>query len=72
MIRLPHHNHYAYPRLLREALQHIVNHPEKDKVWFTRPSAIYDHCASLLQGAMQISERIPKSGFLRCLLHPRV
>jgi allantoinase len=34
-------------RLLREALQHIVNHPEKDKVWFTRPSAIYDHCAGL-------------------------
>ena len=34
-------------RMLREALQHIVNHPEKEKVWFTRPSAIYDHCAGL-------------------------
>jgi len=34
-------------RMLREALQHIVNHPEKEKVWITRPSAIYDHCASL-------------------------
>jgi peptidoglycan/xylan/chitin deacetylase (PgdA/CDA1 family) len=34
-------------RALREALQHIANHPQKDKVWFTRPSDIYDHCASL-------------------------
>ena len=25
-------------RALREALQHIANHPQKDKVWFTRPS----------------------------------
>jgi hypothetical protein len=33
--------------MLREALQHIVNHSGKDKVWFTRPSAIYDHCAAL-------------------------
>ena len=38
--------------LLREALQHIANHPQKDKVWFTRPSAIYDHCAALPQGTM--------------------
>jgi hypothetical protein len=34
-------------RMLREALQHIENHPQRDKVWFTRPSAIYDHCAAL-------------------------
>ena len=34
-------------RMLRGALQHIVSHPERDKVWFTRPSAIYDHCAAL-------------------------
>jgi hypothetical protein len=39
-------------RMLREALQHIVNHPQKDKVWFTRPSAIYDHCAALPKGTM--------------------
>ena len=39
-------------RTLREALQHIVNHPQKDKVWFTRPSAIYDHCAALPKGTM--------------------
>ena len=35
---------------LREALQHIANHPQKDKVWFTRPSGIYDHCAALPKG----------------------
>ncbi len=29
------------------ALQHIASHPEKEKVWFTRPSAIYDHCSAL-------------------------
>jgi allantoinase len=39
-------------RMLREALQHIVKHPQKDKVWFTRPSAIYDHCAALPKGTM--------------------
>src|SRR6267154_1688334 len=39
-------------RMLREALQHIVGHPQKDKVWFTRPSAIYDHCAALPKGTM--------------------
>jgi hypothetical protein len=39
-------------RALREALQHIVNHPQKDKVWFTRPSDIYDHCAALPAGTM--------------------
>jgi len=39
-------------RCLREALQHIANHPQKDKVWFTRPSDIYDHCAALPRGTM--------------------
>ncbi len=39
-------------RMLREALQHIANHPQKDKVWFTRPSDIYDHCAALPAGTM--------------------
>jgi len=34
-------------RMLREALQYIVSHPEREKVWFTRPSSIYDHCAAL-------------------------
>ena len=35
---------------LREALTHIVNHPQRDKVWFTRPGEIYDHCAALPEG----------------------
>lgn len=34
-------------RALRRALQHIVNHPKRDQVWFTRPGDIYDHCAKL-------------------------
>ena len=39
-------------RSLRRALQHIVNHPNRDKVWFTRPGEIYDHCAALPAGIM--------------------
>ena len=39
-------------RALREALEHIAKHPQKDKVWFTRPSDIYDHCAALPKGTM--------------------
>jgi allantoinase len=35
---------------LREALQHIVNHPQREKVWFTRPGEIYDHCNALPEG----------------------
>ncbi len=32
---------------LRDILSHIVNHPDADQVWFTRPGAIYDHIVSL-------------------------
>ena len=39
-------------RSLRRALQHIVNHPNRDKVWFTRPGEIYNHCAALPAGTM--------------------
>lgn len=39
-------------RSLRRALQYIVNHPARERVWFTRPGAIYDHCASLAPGIM--------------------
>jgi allantoinase len=39
-------------RSLRRALQHIANHPNRDKVWFTRPGEIYDHCAALPAGTM--------------------
>ena len=30
----------------------ILVDPQKDKIWFTRPSDIYDHCASLPTGTM--------------------
>jgi allantoinase len=39
-------------RSLRRALQNIVNHPNRDKVWFTRPGEIYDHCAALPAGTL--------------------
>ena len=37
-------------RALRRALKHIATHPRRDKVWFTRPGAIFDHCAGLKAG----------------------
>ena len=37
---------------LRDILLHIVNHPNADKVWFTRPGAIYDHIVSLPEGVV--------------------
>lgn len=37
---------------LRDILRHIVNHPDADKVWFTRPGAIYDHIVSLPEGVV--------------------
>lgn len=37
---------------LRKAIEHIVNHPQRDKVWLTRPGEIYDHCAALPAGVM--------------------
>ena len=37
---------------LRRALQHIVNHPQADKVWITRPGEIYDHLLSLPEGTV--------------------
>ncbi|MCY3751395.1 MAG: polysaccharide deacetylase family protein [Gammaproteobacteria bacterium] len=37
---------------LRDILLHIVNHPDADKVWFTRPGAIYDHIVSLPEGVV--------------------
>ncbi|OZI49412.1 polysaccharide deacetylase family protein [Bordetella genomosp. 4] len=39
-------------RSLRRALQHIVNHPQRDKVWFTHPGEIYAHCAALPETTM--------------------
>lgn len=37
---------------LRKALAHIANHPLRDRIWFTRPGDIYDHCAALPAGVM--------------------
>lgn len=37
---------------LRKAIEHIVNHPQRDKVWITRPGEIHDHCAALPDGVM--------------------
>lgn len=39
-------------RALRRALRYIAEHPMRDKVWFTRPGAIYDHCANLPEGVV--------------------
>ena len=38
---------------LRDILSHISNHPEIDKVWFTRPGQIYQHINSLPKGTVQ-------------------
>jgi peptidoglycan/xylan/chitin deacetylase (PgdA/CDA1 family) len=37
-------------RSLRRVLKRLVEHPHRDRVWFTRPGAIYDHCAALPPG----------------------
>ena len=39
-------------RKVFDAGEVIVNHPNRDKVWFTRPGEIYDHCAALPAGIM--------------------
>ena len=39
-------------RALRRALKHIVEHPLFDRVWVTRPGAIYEHCLSLPPGTI--------------------
>jgi allantoinase len=39
-------------RALRRALKHVTDHAAPDRVWFTRPSAIYDHCAALPVGTI--------------------
>ncbi|WP_233234992.1 polysaccharide deacetylase family protein [Bordetella sp. LUAb4] len=37
---------------LRKALEHIVNHPQADKVWLTRPGEIHDHLLTLPEGTV--------------------
>ena len=37
---------------LRDILTHIAEHAERDRIWLTRPDAIYDHVASLPPGTV--------------------
>lgn len=37
---------------LRDILSHIVNHPGADRIWFTRPGAIFDHVSALAPGTV--------------------
>ena len=35
---------------LRAAFQHMIRHPDADRVWFTRPGEIARHVAGLPKG----------------------
>lgn len=37
---------------LRTILEHIVDHPESEQIWLTRPGEIYDHISRLPQGTV--------------------
>ena len=37
---------------LREILNHIVNHKDADKIWFTKPGEIYNHIVTLPKGTV--------------------
>jgi peptidoglycan/xylan/chitin deacetylase (PgdA/CDA1 family) len=37
---------------LRDILTHMKNHPDSDRIWFTRPGAIHDHIAALPPGTV--------------------
>ncbi len=37
---------------LRRALEHIVGHPQRERVWFTRADAIADFCYALPPGVI--------------------
>jgi len=39
-------------RPIRRALQHCLQHPDHDQVWFTRPGEIAHYCYSLLPGTI--------------------
>jgi len=39
-------------RRLRQALEHCMQHPLRDRVWFTRAGAIADHCMQLPPGTI--------------------
>ena len=37
---------------LRDALRHMVDHPEADRIWFTRPRDIFSHVSALPEGTV--------------------
>ena len=37
---------------LRTILEHIVHHPESERIWLTRPGEIYDHISRLSRGTV--------------------
>ena len=37
---------------LRDILSHIVGHADADRIWFTRPGAIFDHVSALPPGTV--------------------
>ena len=41
---------------LRAILEHIVNHPESERIWLTRPRDIYAHVSQLPEGTVPGSE----------------
>jgi hypothetical protein len=43
-------------RVLRQALRHCVEHPHRERVWYTKPGDIADYCYGLPEGV------IPGSG----------
>ena len=45
---------------LQRILEHFVNHPKRDKVWFARPGEIADHVANLPRGFVPGSEDLPE------------
>jgi peptidoglycan/xylan/chitin deacetylase (PgdA/CDA1 family) len=37
---------------LRQILTHIAEHPERERIWFTRPGAVFDHINALPPGTV--------------------
>ena len=37
---------------LRTILEHIVNHPQAERIWLTRPREIYEHVSQLPDGTV--------------------
>lgn len=42
--------------VLRKALKHCVEHPQRDRVWITHPGAIADYCSGLAPGIVPGSD----------------